>query len=86
MEAGGIGGLHRTLRFRGSAPAGLCVRLAVGRLEPKDGNAWRLNDLLTLRTGPGVVPSVFGEGNSREVRVPVRTANGSGQLEIDYAW
>jgi mono/diheme cytochrome c family protein len=86
LEYGGSGGLHRTLRFRGSAPAGLCLRLAQGRLEPKDGNAWRLNDLLTLRTGPGATPSIVGDGNTRELRVPVRTADGAGQLEIDYAW
>lgn len=86
VESGGSGGLHRTLRFRGSAPAGLCLRLAQGRLEPKDGNAWRLNDLLTLRTGPGATPSVVGDGNTRELRVPVRTTDGAGQLEIDYAW
>lgn len=86
VEAVGKAGLHRTMKFTDPTPDGLYFRIAVGRLKPADDNAWRLNDALTLRVRGGSTAFARGNGDERELLVPVRVRDGKNQLEVEYVW
>ncbi len=85
-EAAGKAGLRRMVKFSGPLPEGLHLRLAVGKLAPTGDNAWRLDNVLTLRVGGGAKAFVRGEGEKQELLVPVRARDGKNQLEIEYVW
>jgi cytochrome c2 len=78
--------LHRTLKFKGTTPDGLHLRIAVGKLSPLGANAWRLNDVLTLRVSGAESATARGAAEKQELLVPVRAHDGKAQLEIEYVW
>jgi mono/diheme cytochrome c family protein len=83
---GGRSGLHRTLRFSGTAPEGLYLRVAAGDLRSRPDSGWELPGQYTIER-QGTWPAHFvGEGNQHELRIPVQTRDGVGQLEFNYVW
>ena len=86
MEGAGKSGLRRIVKFTGPLPEGLHLRLAVGKLAPAGDNAWRLDNVLTLRVGGDAKARVRGEGDKQELLVPVRARDGKAQLEVEYVW
>ncbi len=85
-EAAGKTGLRRTVKFTTPPPAGLHLRLAVGKLTPNGANAWRLDDALTLRVIGGMRAFVRGEGDKQELLVPLPAQGAVNQLEVEYVW
>ena len=85
-EVGGKAGLHRTVKFTGSPPAGLHFRLANGKLTTVGENAWRLDETLTIRVIGGAKAFVRGDGDRQELLVPIVARVGNNQLEVDYVW
>jgi mono/diheme cytochrome c family protein len=78
--------LHRTLRFSGASPDGLHLRLAVGDCLPLGANKWRINDALTVKVINAEPGTVRGTAEKQELLIPIRTHEGKGQLEVEYAW
>lgn len=86
MELAGKSGLRRTVKFMGSPPDGLHMRLAVGTLVTTGDSAWRLNEAITLRIMGGAKVLVRGEGDQQELLVPIRPRDGKVQMEVEYVW
>ncbi len=86
IEGNGKAGLQRTVKFTAPPPAGLHLRLAVGKFTPNGTNAWRLDDALTLRVIGGMRAFVRGEGDKQELLVPLPAQGAVNQLEVEYVW
>ena len=93
LTSGGRVATQDELRIMQPVPNPLCadappdklyVRLAAGKLTPAGDRAWRLNDVLTMTVRAGGTPIVRGEGDQKELIVPLHTDDR--RLEVDYAW
>ena len=81
----GKSALRRTMKFRGSLPDGLHLRLAEGKIVPNGKDTWRLDDALTIRARDASA-FVRGEGEHRELLVPLMRNSKSAELEVEYVW
>ena len=79
-------GLHRVMKFTGSLPAGLHLRLMVGKIASISDHAWRINDALTVTVTGGGKPFVRGKGEAQELLVPLQFQDHEQHLEVHYAW
>ncbi len=79
-------GLRRTVKFTGSPPGGLHLRLATGRLMSVGDGSWRLDDSLTLRVRGGADAFVRGESGRGELLVPISSTDKNPRLEVEYVW
>ena len=78
--------MHRTIEFSSSKPNGLYFRIAKGTITPAGDQAWRLNDLITIKFKNDVLPFIRGKGDQTELVVPIHFDEANHKLEIDYAW
>jgi hypothetical protein len=79
-------GLHRVMKFIGSLPVGLHLRLMVGKITSVSDHAWRINDALTVTVTGGGKPFVRGKGETQELLVPLQFQDHEQHLEVHYAW
>jgi mono/diheme cytochrome c family protein len=86
FSEGGRSGLHRTLRFSGTAPEGLYLRVAAGDLRSRPESGWELPGQYTIERQGTWQANFVGEGNYHELRISVQTHDGVGQLEFNYVW
>jgi len=86
VEVLGRSGLRRTLTFTGQVPAGLHLRLAVGKLTVVAEQRWRLAETVDLRVDGGVRAIVRGHGEQQELLVPINTNDAKTQVEVEYVW
>ena len=76
VNADGKQSLKRKLKFTGSAPDGLHLKVAEGKFKSfEEKNAWRLDDALTIRVPAGIA-FLRGEGEQRELLVPLLKGRG----------
>lgn len=86
IERDGIAGLRRILRFAGTVPEGLHLRLASGRVVRVSETMCRVDGTLTLRVGQDAEVVVRGAGDRQELLIPIGLRNGKGRQEVDYVW
>ena len=79
-------GIRRTLTFTAAPPDNLYFRLALGKLAGSGENSWRLNDAMTVTVKGCGKPVVRGKGDQQELLVPMRFADKSRQMEVEYVW
>lgn len=84
-DANGKQTVRRTLNFSGESKDQLYLRLAAGPIAPNAEKSWRFDNKMTLRVARGEAV-LRGEGESRELLVPVRFEGGRCRVEIDYEW
>jgi mono/diheme cytochrome c family protein len=84
-DANGKQAVRRTLNFSGESNGPLYLRLAAGLIAPSAEKSWRFDNKVTLRVARGEAV-LRGEGESRELLVPVRFEGGRCRVEIDYEW
>ena len=84
-DANGKQSVRRTLNFSGEANDRLYVRLATGSIATVSEKSWRFDNKITIRVARGEAV-LRGEGENREMLVPVRFEGGRCRVEIDYEW
>ncbi len=78
--------IKRTIALKG-APAGvLYFRIGAGKIVASGKNAWRFNDVITLRVAQGEKAILRTSGDVQELILPVSFDGNGGRIEVEYAW